>query len=484
MRVSTQFVATLGLLLSTALTPAANAQQVTGTQTQAGDELAYQLAFQRGTQAVIWGMPAASMMSVIRSAQSQLGAVVNEDIVYFSKPMVSRHSFLTPNNDTPYVFSLLNTKGGPMVLEVPPASEKVVFFGTAIDTWQVPIVDVGPAGEDKGQGGKYLFLPPGYDGEVPEGYFVYRPPTYHVGTALRPIRIGGGTLEEAVEYSKRLKAYPLSQAKNPKPNRYIDAFPKTWNTLPHYDLSFFENLAEVVNEEPVQPQDLVMMGMLPTIGIEKGKPFKPNPVAAKALDDAIQLAYNEMLEYSITPGKALAPYWADRQWGVPNLPREVLESGFHFAFKDQYLLDHRAGGLAFWATWWPKHLGKASFYLIGQRDKDGELFDGSATYRLRVPKNTPAAQFWSVIVYSRSKESFAAFIPESVRVGISSYEKADLKANADGSIDIYFGPKAPTGFESNWLPTGQDFFLWFRLYGPEKPLFDKSWILPDVEKVS
>ncbi|MCK1448827.1 DUF1254 domain-containing protein [Bradyrhizobium sp. 2] len=479
-----QFVAILGLLLGAALTPAANAQQVTGKQLQAGDELAYQLAFQRGAQAVIWGAPAASMMGLIKSAKSQLGAVVNEDIIYFSKPMVSRHGFLTPNNQTPYVFSLMNTKGGPMVLEVPPASPKVIFFGTATDTWQVPIVDVGPEGEDKGKGGKYLFLPPGYEGEVPKGYFVLRPATYHVSTALRPIQIKGGTLEEAVAYSKQLKAYPLSQAKNPKPNRYIDAFPKTWDTLPHYNLSWFEDLAAVVNEEPVQTQDLVMMGMLPTIGIEKDKPFKPNPVAAKALDEAITLAYAEMLEYFITPGKGFAPYWSDRQWGAPNFPREVLESGFHFAFKDQYLLDHRAGGFAFWATWVPKHLGKATFYLMGQRDKDGKLFDGSSTYRLRVPKDTPAAEFWSVIVYSRTKDSFAALIPKSERVGTSSYEKAELKSNADGSIDIYFGPKAPPGFESNWLPTGQDFFLLFRLYGPEKSLYDKSWTLPDVEKVS
>lgn len=329
--------------------------------TPTDDDLAYQLVFQRGTQALIWGMPAASMMSVIRSAESQLGAVLNDDIIYFSKPMVSRHSFLTPNNVTPYVFSLMNTKGGPMVLEVPPASEKVVFFGTAIDTWQVPIVDVGPEGEDKGKGGKYLFLPPGYDGEVPGGYLVYRPATYHVGTALRPIQIEDGTLEEAVEYSKRLKAYPLSEAKSPKPNRYIDAYPKSWNTLPRYDLSFFEKLADVVNEEPVQPQDLVMMGLLSSLGIEKGKPFKVSPVAANALHDAIQLAYDEMLEYSITPGKSMAPYWRDRQWGVPNLPKEVLESGFQFAFKDRYLIDQRAGGLTFWATWPPRHLGKATF---------------------------------------------------------------------------------------------------------------------------
>ncbi len=444
-----------------------------------GENLNYQQALQRGTQAVIWGMPAVSMAALRRGAQRDLGAGIN-DIIYFSKPMVSRHGFLTANNQVPYVIVSLSTADGPVVLDVPPASPHTVFFGTVIDAWQVPVVDVGPEGADKGKGGKYLFLPPGYNKPVPAGYLVQRAKTYHLYVGLRPVAINGGTVAEGVKYSQLLKAYPLSQAAKPTPNRYIDAYPKPWDTLVKFDKSYFEDLATVVNEEPVQEKDLVMMGMLGSIGIQKGQPFKPDADAAKALEPAVKLGYDMMMQYFVTPGKALVPFWPDRKWDTLNLSKEQAEQGFPFVTKDQLLLDPRAGGVYFWATWLPKRLGKGSFYLMGLRDSSGTLFDGSSLYRLRVPKDVPAREFWSAIVYSRAT---AGFIPKVDRVGISSYQKADLKANADGTIDLYFGPKAPAGMESNWIPTGEDFFLIFRLYGPEKALFAKTWTLADVEKV-
>lgn len=444
-----------------------------------GENLNYQQALQRGTQAVIWGMPAVSMVALRRGAQRDLGAGIN-DIIYFSKPMVSRHGFLTANNQVPYVIASLSTADGPVVLEVPPASRHTVFFGTVIDAWQVPVADVGPEGADKGKGGKYLFLPPGYNKPVPAGYLVQRPKTYHLYVGLRPVAINGGTVAEGVKYSQLLKAYPLSQAGKPTPNRYIDAYPKPWDTLVKFDKSYFEDLATVVNEEPVQEKDLVMMGMLSSIGIQKGQPFKPDADAAKALEPAVKLGYDMMMQYFVTPGKALIPFWPNRNWDTLNLSKEQAEQGFPFVTNDKLLLDARAGGVYFWATWLPKHLGKGSFYLMGLRDSSGTLFDGSSLYRLRVPKDVPAREFWSAIVYSRAT---AGFIPKVDRVGLSSYEKADLKANADGTIDLYFGPKAPAGMESNWIPTGEDFFLIFRLYGPEKALFDKTWTLADVERL-
>ena len=447
--------------------------------TSSGKDLDYQQALQRGTQAVIWGMPAVSMAALRRGAQRDLGAGIN-DIIYFSKPMVSRHGFLTANNQVPYVIASLSTADGPVVLDVPPASPHTVFFGTVIDAWQVPVADVGPEGADQGKGGKYLFLPPGYDQPVPAGYLVQRPKTYHLYVGLRPVAINGGTVAEGVKYSQLLKAYPLSQAGNPTPNRYIDAYPKSWDTLVKFDKSYFEDLATVVNEEPVQEKDLVMMGMLPSIGIQKGQPFNPDANAAKALEPAVRLGYDMMMQYFVTPGKALVPFWPNRHWDTLNLSKEQAELGFPFVTDEELLLDARAGGVYFWATWLPKHLGKGSFYLMGLRDSSGTLFDGSSLYRLRVPKDVPAREFWSAIVYSRAT---AGFIPKVDRVGLSSYEKADLKANADCTIDLYFGPKAPAGMESNWIPTGEDFFLIFRLYGPEQALFDKTWTLADVEKV-
>ena len=109
------------------------------------------------------------------------------------------------------------------------------------------------------------------------------------------------------------------------------------------------------------------------------------------------------------------------------------------------------------------------------------MFDGASSYRLSVPPDTPAGDFWSVIAYSMETKGF---IEDAETVGLSSLDAEKLQAHDDGSIDVYFGPEPPAGPRSNWIPTGQAFFLIFRFYGPEKPLFEKTWQLPDVERVN
>jgi hypothetical protein len=162
-------------------------------------------------------MPAVSMAAVRRSLSRDLDAGYG-DVIYFTRPMEPRHEFLTANNQTPYVVTFFDLKAGPMVLEVPAASDEVALFGSAIDSWQVPLADVGPTGEDAGKGGRYLFLPPDHQGEPPDGFIVVGSPTRYVHIALRPITIGSGTLEDAVAYSQQLKAYPLEAAGGPPAN--------------------------------------------------------------------------------------------------------------------------------------------------------------------------------------------------------------------------------------------------------------------------
>ena len=445
------------------------------------NSIEYEMAVQRACEAAIWGMPAVSIWDVPASIRRDLGGDVG-DVVYFSKPMDSRHGFLTANDVTPYVIASLTCKDGPIVVEVPPAIDKASYFGTFVDAWQTPIADVGPSGDDKGKGGKYLFLPPGYNGDVPDGYLVYRPNTYSVNFAFRPVSKNGGTLEEAVAYGKRLKTYKLSEAENPPKTRFIDAYPKVWNTLPVYDITFFHNLNTVIQNEPVLERDKAMMALLAGIGIEKGKPFMPDAETTRALEEGLRRAYAYMQSYFTTPGNAMQPYWDGKQWQVFNLPKGQPEAGFPFVTEDRILIDERAGGAYFWVTFLPKELGGSSFYLTGLRDKDGQLMNGTDTYKLNVPADTPAKDFWSVIVYSMKTKGFVEGVD---RVGLSSsIDKETMKFNDDGSVDIYFAPKAPKGLESNWIPTGEDFFLLFRLYGPDKPLFDKSWTLGDVEKVN
>jgi len=427
----------------------------------------------RAVDAALWGMPAASMAAFRRSLAG-VGAGYN-DVLYFSEPLEARHEFLTANNNTPYVATALDLHHGPMVIEVPTASAKVALFGSAIDSFQVPLVDVGPSGDDAGKGGKYLFLPPAYKDAPPGGYLVIPSTTNFLHVAFRPIIGKGATIEDGVAYAKTLKVYPLSAAGNPPPTKFVDAYPQAWHTLPVYDLAFFKDIAAVVNDEPAQEKDAAMLGLLASIGIEKGKPFNPTGETAKIFEQAVNQAYDIMQAYLVGP--FTRHIWPDRQWAdIPLTPTKNMD----FVMDGKLLVDERAT-IYFFGTWVPKKLA-ASAYPMVFRDSSSALLMGDKTYRLRVPADTPARDFWSAIVYSMKTKSM---IPSPAnKVGLSSYDKSKMQINGDGSVDLYFAPKTPAGQEANWIPTGEDFFIIFRLYGPEKAYFDRTWKLPDIENIA
>jgi hypothetical protein len=458
---------------------------VTSASAQSAD-LDYQLTYQRAVEAVIWSMPAISIREFQQAAFKDYGITWN-DVLLWSKPAVPRHELLTANNQVPYMVTFLNLRQGPVVVEIPPAGAKSVLFGSFVDNWQAPIVDVGPEGSDEGRGGKYLFLPPGYSDPIPDGYIVVKMEGYAVAGGLRPVPAHGGTAEEAHVYAQQMKVYPLADAGAPKPTRFVDGYPKPYHSLPIYDATWFRELATMVTEEPVRERDKVMMGMLASLGIERGRKFDPDEKTRKALDAAMGDARRIMEAYFTTPGRALTPWWPGSQWTSISPQTMRIANSFTFETNDALWIDARAGGIYYWATFVPKKLGGGSFYLMGLRDTTGRLFDGTSTYRLRVPADVPAKEFWSAIVYAMDTKAFACVGPcetANNTVGLSSFNKPAMQQNADGSVDLYFSPKAPSGFEKNWVPTaGKPFFLIFRLYGPEKPLFDKTWRLPDVERV-
>ena len=438
----------------------------------------YQMKVQRACEVAIWALPAVSIYDLELAIKRDLGGKVG-DVVSVSKPFCSRHGFLTANDVTPYVFGALSCKGDPLVVEVPPAGEKAAFFGSFVDAFQVPIVDVGASGADKGKGGKYLFLPPDYEGEVPKGHIVQRPWSYGVHFSFRPVAKGDGTVEDQVAYARTVKIYRLSQTANPPKTTFIDGYPKPFNTLPEYDWTYFIDLNAVIQREPIRDIDKPMFALLAALGIEKGKEFKPDAETKKAMLEGLERAYAFLQHRFVTDGGGLKRAWKDRQWGVFNLPSEQVKLGFPFVQDDRVLIDERAQ-YYFYGTYLPKNLGGGTFYLCGLRDNDGNLMNGTDTYRLRVPADTPAKDFWSVIVYSMKTKGFVEGVD---RVGLSSKVIDTMKKNSDGSVDVYFAPQPPKGLKSNWIRTGEDFFLLFRLYGPDKPLFDKTWVLDDVEKV-
>ncbi len=440
-------------------------------------EVNERMVHRRAVEAAIWGLPVVSFNAMYQAMVRDAKGGYNQ-LGYWSRPSDWKNQTLTPNSENLYVLFFTDTRQtGPLVLEVPSAGD-AVLFGSLMDAWQVPLEDVGPAGADAGKGGKYLWLPPDYRGDVPSGY-IPLPSKTHQGYALLrtvPKSWKKEDMAKAVAYLKQLKLYPLSRAAQPPPTRFIDLADIVFDGLPQYDIRFFEALDRMVQAEPVQEKDKLMMNLLKYIGIEKGKPFQPDAKTAGILASAAREARDWVDARTL-----VAPqfYFSGKRWLTPGEP-VALQTGFTFDAQDYFATDSRATTyFAGFAA--PKKMGAGAFYLFGSFDKDGGLLTGANHYRLTVPPDVPVRQFWALDVYDALTK---AFIRESPRVSLSSFDET-VQKNADCSVDIYLGPKAPTGKEANWIPTkpGAAFFLIFRLYGPEKPLFDKTWQLPDIEKL-
>lgn len=432
----------------------------------------------RAVEAVIWGMPAVNF-DLMFQAMLKVGGKENQ-IVYWSKFVDWKNQTLTPNPNTIYLMPFINMKDvGPVVVEIPPAAGGSIT-GTITDAWQVALEDVGPAGADKGKGGKYLILPPGYAGNVPGGHIVLRSATNMAGGLFRSNVGSGGDADvaKAVAYGNRIKLYPLSRAASQPPTTFIDALGQEFDSTIPYDIRFFQSLDRVVQREPWLERDKAMIDQLKSAGIAQGKPFKPDDAGRKLLEQAAAEARGLLdLQYEAL----FKPYYPGGQWALPVAPAVVEGLADGFAKPGVYPLDDR-GALFSFAFSSVKKLGSGQFYLVAIRDKAGKPFDGTATYRLTVPAKAPVQLYWSATAYDRVTH---ALIREQKWPSRASTTPG-LQTNADGSVDLVFAPKAPGGNEANWVPTqaGRGWELMVRFYGPQKPLFDKSWRLPDVERVS
>ncbi|MEJ8822622.1 DUF1254 domain-containing protein [Variovorax humicola] len=433
----------------------------------------------RAVEAVIWGMPAVNYDLMQQAALRQAKAGFNQ-VVYWSRLPDWKIQTLTPNPDAIYFTPFIDTReAGPMVLEVPPADEGSIT-GTVMDVWQSALEDVGTAGVDQGKGGKYLILPPGDHEPAPPGYIPLQSDTYRGYALLRSIPKSGSAADvaRAVAYGKRVRLYPLSQAADPPATRFVDAADIVYDSTIAYDLRFFESLDRIVQAEPWLERDKAMIDPLKSIGIEKGKPFNPDSRTQALLKDAASEAHAWLVaryEASFS-----SPFYEGGHWSLPG-SRELLEGqASFFAKPGSYPTDVR--GVTFtYAYFTPKRLGAGSSYLLAISDRNGRLLEGRTHYRLTVPANVPVRQYWSATVYDRATH---ALIREA-RWPSRSSQAPGLQSNADGSVDVYFGPEAPAGKASNWIPTRADgkFEVLFRFYGPEKPLFEKTWRLPDIEEI-
>ena len=419
----------------------------------------------RGIEVFLNAMPGASLVAMRRGFRS--AGVTTPRIIGITEPRANSNSlFLTPNTETTYGSTFLDLKAwGPTVIEAPPQSLCVVD-----DFWFRYVADMGIPGPDRGEGGNYLFLPPGYDGQIPDGYFSYECPTYTNWVVLRAL---GG-----VPAMKQTRIYPLSEADSPDENMFINLAELTMNTVHANDFSFYEELNELVQEEPTAALDAERAGQLAAIGLVKGKPFAPDPRMREILSRAAQIGAGMARTVAYAPRDPEAALYGS--W------KNVFVGGSHEFLRDgARLLDARTQFhyLATVVTPAMAHaqVGAGSAYAYTVHDSNGDLLDGGRTYRLHVDADVPAKNFWAVDLYDSQTRSLLQ-VPSTIWPAAAS-NTGTLQPNDDGSYDLYFGPTAPDGKESNWVETipGKSWFQLFRLYGPLQPWFDQTWKLHEFE---
>ncbi len=444
------------------------------------------LDLNRGVETFLNGMPAANFEAA-RRGHIALGQEKSNQVVIFDELMDSNSLFLTGNAGTVYFTAFLDLKkDGPTVMEMPGGTGP----GIAIDAFSRYIVNFGPPGPYRGKGGKFLMLPPGYDeedikGVIPQGeYFIAKSPSWTIWALLRGFLKDGKPDFSSQLFRNGIKVYPLSKAADPPKMEFINGSGKKFNTVHSSDYNFFEELHAVVDREPIEFLEPQVRGLFASIGIQKGKPFAPDERMKKILTQAAKL------------GNATARtlFWYEREQS------EFLYKGSYWkrgmvGDSYEYLKDQGLGGrnidaraqYFYMATFnspamvW-KLIGKGSQYAWGYLNSNGDYLDGGKSYKLNLPGDVPAEKFMSVVLYDSQTRSM---LQTGQRFPNKNNKRDKMITNDDGSIDLYFGPKAPKGKEANWIQTvpKKGWFCLLRLYSPTEAWFDKTWRPGEIELV-
>jgi hypothetical protein len=473
------------------------------------------LDFTRGLDAFLNSYGGASAYA-IRKGFVGIGAEDNS-VVIFPELMDSKSLFLTANADTVYYLAVVDLTKGPVVVEQPPKG-----LGTVNDMWFGWIIDVGFPGPDRGEGGKYLLLPPGYDGPIPDGgFYVARSKTTRVLYAARAFLVDNDPKPAVENIKKSMKIYPYTPGGfgtsiatalegnvrlevNPPipPTKFVEASGKSFNTIPPSDYSFYEMIDANIQQEPADSYDTELAGQLAAIGIVKGKPFNPDARMRKILTDAAAVGNaagrvlnwrpNEALAWTYYPGSS----WANMLWqGGANFetpPPMITKEGMFKPLPPTgaRTLDSKTAFYYGYTLDSPGMIMRlprvGSQYLMGFLDGDKKDLDGAKTYKVTLPQNIPAAAFWSVTLYDNQSRSMLDTPQRYPRAGSQSYPSPAAEANADGSTTIYFGPTQPQGVKrGNWIQTmpGKGWFTLLRLYSPLESFFTKEWRLSEIELV-
>jgi hypothetical protein len=437
----------------------------------------------RATEAFLEMVPLASV-EALRVGMESIGIDAANKVMLYDGLMDSNSLFLTGNTDTVYAIGLLNLeRDGPTVVEIPPGAGP----GTVNDAYFRFVIDMGGPGPDRGKGGKYLILPPGYEGAVPEGYFTAESTSYINWLPLRGLLQGGKTDAPNKMWKEGLKIYPLSQKDHPPKMEFISGTGLVVNTVHANDETFFEEVNDVIQREPLSFLDDELRGTLGSIGMEKGKAFNPDARMRAILKDAVAIAN--------ATARAIA--FRSRSDGVKIFGDDSVWYSAFDGFNYLWLRSDGAGGrnkdartmFYYIATVNTPAMvlelpGIGSQYALAASDSKGRDLDGSKTYKVNIPANVPAKNFWSVVVYDPQTRSMLQ--TNQPYPSKNDQRDRDMVVNADGSITLWFGPEAPKGQEANWIQTvpNKSWFTILRLYGPLEPWFKREWKPGNIELVN
>lgn len=455
-----------------------------------------ELLFQRATQTYLWAMPLLNTMGMRDSFNEAYGTDYNTMAIW-EKRLDAKTHITTPNSDLIYGMVFVNVaETGPLVFEAPPKLQ-----GILLDFWQRPIPvdggkffgDLGLPGPDGGAGGKFLILPPGYKGDVPQGHYVYRSGTNNVFIFLRSFYQSLDNIQPAVDVLKQSVLYPWGKKESAKPMVFKDASGKPHNMLPRDDASAFMQLKWLVDSEGDTLADTDWFGMMAALGIVRGQAFTPDAHTKEILTKAAKTAYktSRVIGMETKFNGIDFHIYKDRQWLNPinNAMSRYPNAAWDLTFastKGTYRnLDARTWFFTDYYSISPGMVsmtaGKGAFYMVAFKDADGNWLNGENSYTLNLPKDIPAALFWSVTLYEA--ENGSGLDNGQPFPSLGKLNKPAM--NEDGSTDLYLAPQSPAGKEGNWLKTvpGSGYFAIIRLYAPTEPALNMSWKPGDIERV-
>lgn len=440
------------------------------------------LDFLRAVEVFLQCVPAASMEG-LRAGFASIGCDAAHKMVIADRLLDSNPLFLTGNTDTVYALAMLDLdRDGPTVVEIPPGCGP----GTVNDAWFRFVTDMGAPGPDRGAGGNYLLIPPGYDGEIPDGYHVAHSPSHTNLLALRGFAVDGKTDAAKAMFEGGVKIYPLSAATE-RPEMEFSSFSgKMFNTIHANDRAFYDEMADVIRREPIEVIDPETRGLLASIGIRKDRPFEPDERMLATLADAAAVGNATARSIVFQTRDKRAYFYEDRKWKTGFIGsdyrwldgdgRDGRNLDARTLFFYQATLNTPAMAL--------EMVGVGSQYALSERDVSGAFLHGNNNYKLTLPAGVPAKDFWSLVAYdpqTRSELQTGQPLPSRN----SENNRDELTYNDDGSIDLTFGPEPPKVRSGNWIQTvpSKSWYAILRLYGPLQPWFDKTWVPTDIERI-